>query len=188
MKKSLITMIAALALVGVVGAGATLAYLTDTTDTVKNTFTVGKVDITLTETSKDGVSNNDKGFDYNNILPGDELDKKPVVTVVAGSSSCYVFVKVNNTTNKMITFEMDPAWTAVSGVSDVYYQLVSEEVAKEGKPLVVFDGVTVATDVTENNNAKLGDIVIKAAAVQADNLSGDDKVSTAYNVVKTELN
>ncbi len=78
-------MIAALALVGVVGAGATLAYLTDATNAVTNTFTVGKVDITLTEESNDGSWNEENnGFDYNNILPGDELDKKPVVTVVAG--------------------------------------------------------------------------------------------------------
>lgn len=187
MKKSLITMIAALALVGVVGAGATLAYLTDATNAVTNTFTVGKVDIELTETVEEN-GESVTGNDYTDILPGDKLYKKPVVTVKEGSSSCYVFVKVDNTTEGMITFAMDSDWKEVTEGSNVYYQLVSEEDAKKGTELVVFDGVTVDTKVTENNNAKLGDIVIQAAAVQADNLTGADKVAAAYDVVKNDLN
>lgn len=46
--------IALLALVLVVGcvAGGTVAWLVATTDTVTNTFTYGKIDITLTETER----------------------------------------------------------------------------------------------------------------------------------------
>ena len=49
MNKKLITMLAALGLVGCVGVGSTLAYLTDTTAPVVNTFTVGEVKIDLIE-------------------------------------------------------------------------------------------------------------------------------------------
>lgn len=40
-KKKLITLITSIALIAAVGVGATLAYLTATTGTVTNTFTVG---------------------------------------------------------------------------------------------------------------------------------------------------
>ena len=49
MKKSLITMLVAIVLVAAVGVGATLAFLTDSTKEKVNTFTVGNVDIELTE-------------------------------------------------------------------------------------------------------------------------------------------
>ena len=49
-KKSLLTMLLALTLVAVVGVGATLAYLSDSTGAMTNTFTVGSgIDITQDE-------------------------------------------------------------------------------------------------------------------------------------------
>ena len=41
--KKLLTTLGAVALLGAIGVGSTLAYLTDTTGTVTNTFTVGNV-------------------------------------------------------------------------------------------------------------------------------------------------
>lgn len=95
-KKSLITMSAALSLVAVVGIGATLAYLSDTTEVVTNTFTVGNVAITLDETDIDGNvgDRTDEGNDYTNIQPGDVLTKDPVVHLTEGSEEAYVFIKV----------------------------------------------------------------------------------------------
>jgi len=49
MKKKLITLIVALALVASVGVGATLAYLSDTTETVENVFQVGNINISVVE-------------------------------------------------------------------------------------------------------------------------------------------
>lgn len=78
--------------------GATLAYLTSTTQTVKNTFTVGNVVITLDETNTDhfdqfGSPNEnavrDNGNKYN-LLPGMSYPKDPQVHVQANSEACYV--------------------------------------------------------------------------------------------------
>ena len=44
-KKSIITMVAALAFVGAIGVGSTLAYFTDN-DAATNVVTMGHVDIT----------------------------------------------------------------------------------------------------------------------------------------------
>ena len=42
-KTKLITLLGAISLIGAIGAGSTFAYLTSTTGTVTNTFTVGNV-------------------------------------------------------------------------------------------------------------------------------------------------
>lgn len=82
----------------------TLAYLTST-KTVTNTFTVGKVAITLDEAlvDDDGQEITGDGADRvaanaYHLLPGGEYDKDPTVTVLEGSERSYVRmrVKINN--------------------------------------------------------------------------------------------
>ncbi len=85
-KKSLISMLATLSLVGVIMVGATLAYLTDKTDDVVNTFTIGKVDINLTEPNWKP----EEGLD---LEPGAEIAKDPTVTNT-GKNDAFVAVKV----------------------------------------------------------------------------------------------
>lgn len=76
----------------------TMAYLTST-DTVTNTFTVGKVNIKLDEAkaNPDGslVANADrvKANSYK-LLPGHTYNKDPMVTVLGGSESSYVKMTV----------------------------------------------------------------------------------------------
>lgn len=76
----------------------TMAYLTST-DTVTNTFTVGKVNIKLDEAkaNPDGslVANADrvKANSYK-LLPGHTYSKDPMVTVLSGSESSYVKMTV----------------------------------------------------------------------------------------------
>lgn len=99
-KKSLITMVAAVCLTGVVMVGATLAYLTSTTGVAENTFTVGKVEIVLDEKTGAETGDLESESDWNddvdgkNMYPGQIVDKRPVVTVKADSADCFVFVKV----------------------------------------------------------------------------------------------
>lgn len=81
----------------------TLAYLTDT-ETVKNTFTVGKVGLSLDEADvkPDGSyeTNHDSRVQANeyHLLPGHTYYKDPTVTVDAKSEDAYVrmVVKVEN--------------------------------------------------------------------------------------------
>lgn len=93
-RKVLALTLCAIALVGASVMG-TMAYLTDN-DTVTNTFTVGKVDITLDEADvkSDGTYETDATarVDANeyHLLPGHTYIKDPTVTVVAGSEDAYV--------------------------------------------------------------------------------------------------
>lgn len=76
----------------------TMAYLTST-DTVTNTFTVGKVNIKLDEAkaNSDGTlvegAERVKENQYK-LLPGHTYNKDPMVTVLGGSESSYVKMTV----------------------------------------------------------------------------------------------
>ena len=112
MKKSVKFMSAALALVLVaaLSIGGTLAYLSDK-DTVENTFTVGKIQISLDEakTNEDGLLLDADGNiveeleksprvqenEYK-IVPGCKYHKDPTVHVEAGSEDCILYVTVEN--------------------------------------------------------------------------------------------
>lgn len=95
--KALLVVACALLLVAASVFG-TMAYLTST-DTVTNTFTVGKVNIKLDEAkvNADGtpVANAErvKANEYM-LLPGHTYTKDPTVTVEAGSEDSYVRMKV----------------------------------------------------------------------------------------------
>lgn len=97
--KILILLLALVLLVGCV-VGGTVAWLMTKTDPVVNTFTVGKVDITLKEhvldVSTGQWQNPDLLTDVGNssiqALPGREIMKDPTLTVVKGSEECYVRV------------------------------------------------------------------------------------------------
>lgn len=95
--KALLVVACALLLVAASVFG-TMAYLTST-DEVKNTFTVGKVEITLDEAKVDQngtavtPAERVKTNSYK-LLPGHTYTKDPTVTVLSGSESSYVKMTV----------------------------------------------------------------------------------------------
>jgi len=170
--------IALLALVLVIGcvAGGTVAWLVATTDTVTNTFTYGKINIDLTETT---------GTSYK-IIPGTNIAKDPKVTVAADSEACWLFVKVEETGTFVadkVTYAIANGWTQGDGTeipSNVYYREVSAEDAKTGVNYYVLAGnatypngvITVSADLTkENIPAANPTLKITAYAVQKENIA-----------------
>lgn len=169
--------IALLALVLVIGcvAGGTVAWLVAKTDTVTNTFTYGKIDIALAETT---------GKDYK-IIPGTDISKDPKVTVTAGSEACWLFVKVEETGTFVadkVTYAIADSWTQGDGTeipSNVYYRAVSAEDANTGVSYYVLAGnatypngvITVSSDLTkENIPSAQPTLKITAYAVQQENI------------------
>lgn len=173
--------------------GTTFAWLTDKTGTVTNTFTVGNVDIDLTETT---------GSTYK-MVPGAEINKDPKVTVAGGSEACWLFVKIvetNNTFNtdqKYVSYTKGSSWTLLSSTTDagvttsIYYIKVDANPSTGTVDAVnypVLDGnkVTVnsaatATDLAaaETNKPTLA---FTAYAIQQ---SGFNTVEAAWNEVST---
>lgn len=87
MKKKILALCLVVVLAVTAVTGATLAYFTDT-DAKTNTFTSGKVDITLNETFGDGNPETSE-----KLLPGSEnaVQKEVSITLNAGSEDSYVW-------------------------------------------------------------------------------------------------
>lgn len=105
----------------------TMAYLTST-DSVENTFTVGKVKINLDEAKVDAdgkavtPAERVKGNEYK-LMPGHTYTKDPTVTVKEGSEESYVRMKVTfNNASKIIALCTDPEWADEdpTGVENAY--------------------------------------------------------------------
>ena len=173
--------IAALIAVSVLG---TMAYLTST-DTVTNTFTVGKVAITLDEAKVNdaGVAvtpvERVKANSYK-LMPGHSYTKDPTVHVTDGSENCYIFVKVENGISDIeasgdttIAAQLTAkGWKAVDGITGVYVYAGTEEGATKkdlaaGSSAVVFDSFKIA-DAADIARKAGSTIKITAYAIQAD--------------------
>ena len=172
--KKLVTMVASLALVAIVGVGATLAYFPDK-DAATNVITMGHVDIELTEPSFP----EDK--EVTNIKPGDVIAKDPTVTVQEGSEDAYVRVKLEITGD--IT-DAQKAQLLEKAAGEYKYLDIDTDVWKQSGNYFYYNGVlkagevvTLFTEVTipaewDNSVAdKTFNIAITAEAIQADNVT-----------------
>lgn len=122
----------------------TLAYLTAETQEITNTFTVGNINITLTE-NKGGENKEFK------MVPGCTIDKDPKVKVVDGSEDCILFVKVEkaNDFDTYLTYEMAGGWNELTGNAGVYYRTVKSTDAVKEFSVLKDDKVMVKTDVNK---------------------------------------
>lgn len=169
MKKKTLALVLALTLLVAGVVGGTLAWLTDQTAEVKNTFTVGDINIGLTETTTD----------YK-MVPGNTIAKDPTVTVKANSEACWLFVKVTESTDlkDFITYAIAEGWTALPGVDDVYYREVPASAADQTFSVLAGDAVTVKSDVTrtmlETAKTDAPTLTFKAYAIQKDHFATAD--------------
>lgn len=153
----------------------TMAFLTSK-DSVTNTFTVGKVTITLDEAKVTADGEKVQGADRvkenkYHLIPGHFYVKDPTIHVANGSEECWLFVKVENglanaEASGATSIESQMAnkgWTKVEG-TDVYAYATKQAA---GANVIVFDSFTIAgtTDVSLYEDAK---IIVTAYAIQAD--------------------
>lgn len=166
MKKKILALVLALTLLVAGVVGGTLAWLTDRTAEVKNTFTVGDINIGLTETTAD----------YK-MVPGNTIAKDPTVTVKANSEACWLFVQVTKSENldTFITYAIAEGWTALPGVDGVYYREVPASAADQTFSVLADNAVTVNSDVTKEmltaKDFANPTLTFKAYAVQKDNVA-----------------
>lgn len=146
-KKAFTLMLAVLLVLGC-SVGATLAYLTATTNAVTNTFTVGKVDITLQEhqyvESTNSLNTTTATANTYKLIPGKNMPKDPFVTVKAGSEKCWVFVRIDeaNVDNGILGYSVT-GWQSLDLTGypddvDIYYRIVDVN-ATEDQNFYVLD-------------------------------------------------
>ena len=188
MKKKLMTVLA-LVLVIAMSVAGTIAFLTDTTDPITNTFTVGKVDITLTETFNTDTNNDGTNDAWQaQLIPGTTYTKDPVVTVTADSEDCWLFVKFeengNPSTYLTYTSNLTAAngWTQGDGTkipSNVWYRAVAKDATVKSFQLLAGNDdyatgcISVKDTVTNQNmnTAANAQLVYTAYACQSANMS-----------------
>ena len=184
----------------------TLAYLKAQTGTVTNAMTVGKVEITLSESvvniygekttgeivaTASGVTGGENTY---KLVPGHTYTKDPIVTVKANSEACYLFVKVVNGISAIeagttIAVQMaTKGWKPLDGVANVYYKSVAAT-DDNAVNYPVFDNFTIADNANENTTAwKAASIEITAYAVQADGFGSAEAAWAASGFGTTNSN
>ena len=175
-KKKMVTVCLIVALMAVFAIGGSLAYFTDT-EVKDNTFTVGNVDIQLTEPN--WVSSG--SVDAPEVYPGEPLAKDPTVKN-NGANPCFVRIQVTGLDclgedAGMITYRTDYVdnklgenW--VKGTDGYYYY---NKVLAVGETTdALFDQIVIPTGVTnadafDSDTAKRIEysVDVKAEAVQA---------------------
>ena len=166
-KKSAAVLLAVLLVVGI-AIGGTMAWLSDETDDIINTFTVGNINIELTETWNTDTDNDGKNETWKcQMIPGVDVVKDPTVTVKANSEDCWLFVRVNASSNlaNYIKYEIisteneEKAWTALTEVPDVYYREVAASDKDQSFDVI---GYTDDNNVFYKNKVLVKDTVTKA--------------------------
>lgn len=178
--KKIIALVAALVLVLAIGIGGTLAYLTSTA-TVTNTFTIGKVKITLVEHKYDAnypdqmatTSQNPYGEEVSEnsytLIPGQTYFKDPTVKVEDDSEDCYLFVKLDVKNNKtdgensidIVQYEAftDEGWIQGTGTGEsgngvpdnVWYRTVKQSDSTKSWKLLKDNKVKINDELTNDN-------------------------------------
>ena len=115
----------------------TMAYLTSSAE-VKNTFTIGKVEIKLDETDVTNPTGPRVTANSYKLMPGTTYTKDPTVTVKAGSEESYVRMKVTFN-NAAALMEMLPS-------ADNLEDYMPDEIAliKKIAPILFLTNYTVA--------------------------------------------
>ena len=159
--KTILTALCAILLVAASVMG-TLAYLTDT-ESVTNTFTVGKVYIELDEADTDDSTPNkdrDQANRYH-LIPGNKYEKDPTVHVEAGSEPAWLFVEVENNIQEIEAATGD-GYTCIADQltangwrhlkDNIYYQPHTTKVSTV-KDYVVFNNFKIVGAKAVNNDA-----------------------------------
>ena len=182
-KKKIVSIALAAALAATAIVGSSLAYFTDTEEKT-NTFTVGNVDITLTEPNWDANINKD-------LIPGKTIPKDPTITVEADSETAYTFMKVEvsedfadlmiayaTATGKTNPEDVVAAWFTTETSPEVMEMNLEERYVilgvlspkEAGQSVTYFDEVKVPAEVTQEMINADGTYTIKvtAYAIQAE--------------------
>ena len=180
----LLSLCAVLLVVGSVWG--TVAFL-KSSDSVKNTFTVGKVAITLDEAQVNEYGLRVEGAarvkeNTYKLIPGHTYTKDPTVHFAPGSEASWLFVKVENGLSEIETDTTIAAqiaangWAVLEGNNGVYYKKVAANETNAAIDYPVFATFIISgtANVASYKNAEIN---VTAYAIQAD---GFDTAAAAW--------
>ena len=161
LKKRLIVSIIMVILLATAFTGATFALLSSFAGPLENTFTIGRVDIRLTETT---------GGEYA-LIPGTQVDKDPCVTVIGGSEDCWLYFTLEKSANfdEYLTYEIEDGWIPLEGVEGVFYRSSTRSNGDTGYYILGDNCISVSATLTEEKMSEITpapSIKFKAYAIQ----------------------
>ncbi len=185
--------------------GATLAYLTSK-DSVTNTFTVGKVAITLDEAPVDANGQEIDGdrvkANTYHLLPSKTYDKDPTIHIDDASEEAYLRIEVSfnkaSATDKILPMAdlaaaanvfkgLDASkWTIVDNTvaNDVrtYVLQYNEKISGKTADIVIFTNVVVPSNLTNDQIAELAgvEMTIVAKAIQSEGFESAAEAFAAF--------
>lgn len=194
------TVLAAVILLLMFVVGGAIAYFTDT-DTKTNTFTIGSVDITLTEDGWDALTDTDSdGIPdaAEDMMPGESVTKDPLVNNISTKNPAYVFVKVEvpcttvespATPEEIFTYTVNAGWTELSTAAvactsggtatHVYYY------GSNGTLTALAEAADASTP-TSTTNPVFSSITLRSTLTGNEGLSGNKNVVVTGYGIQTE--
>ena len=200
LNKKIIAMLSVFIMLAMVVIGrsvsGTVAWLVSKSESTVSTFTLGDINITLTES--------DFGSQPIKIIPGIDIKKDPKVTVMANSEACWLFVKVEERnwpdfkeadgTTRKVSYSVNDGWSALENNPGVYFREVSAEDAQKSIDYTVLAGnescpsgvIKVSQELTKEEinsidySAKQPSLTFTAYAVQR---AGIDTAAAAWATV-----
>ena len=176
----LVALVAVVLLIGC-AAGGTVAWLVSEPAAIVNTFTIGDIKASLAETTKD----------YH-IVPGVDIAKDPVATVVKNSEDCYLFVKIveenwpdfteTDGTTRKVDYAVAAGWTKLE--DGVYYREVGKSADDQAFHILKDDKVTVSSSLTKGELSKVATQPMLTFTVYAVQRSGVDTPAAAWALTK----
>lgn len=172
MKKKILAITLCVAMLAIMLVSGTLAYFTDT-NAKTNTFTVGNVDIDLTEPKWDETGSKDA----EDVYPGEPLAKDPTVTN-NGANPCFVRISVTGwdalinagLSQNNITYRTDYVDAKLGENWKLHtdgYFYYTEVLAVGATTDALFDQIVIPTDVVNDATDAEYNLEVKAYAVQA---------------------
>lgn len=194
-KRNVMTMALSLAMVGVIGVGSTLAYLSAHDGTLTNTFKFAdNITVDVYEYTPAGSVKDQDGYDYTNLVVGQELEKDVDVDLTT-SVETYLFINIKSVGEgtPVELGDIADTWTKVAVDENNYgiYRLAAN-VSATTTDIDVFDVVTVP-DIEEADGqyqgVELNKVVIDVFAMQAqgyDEEAANAEATKYFNPTVTE--
>ena len=178
-KRKIAIFVIAIICVTAIGIGSTFALLTSLSGTVRNTFTVGKVNVTLTETT---------GNSYK-LIPGTTVSKDPKVTVLKNSEECWLFVRIEAPSEAASFISYSPAddWAPLAGQNGIYYLKAPAATSDTAYSILKDDCFTVRSTVSKKQMSALSEpltLTFTAYAIQA---HGIENASEAWSELQSSI-
>ena len=178
MRKRFISLIVVIVMAVILCVGVTVALLVASSKPVKNTFTIGEINISLTEST---------GTKYD-MIPGVTWKKDPTITVKKGSEACWLFVKIEESDrfSAYMSYEVNEEWEPLGEETGVYYRQLGTTMDDVTLEVLKNNVIHVKDTVREEDLAEITENPTLTFTAYAIQLEGNESAHVAWQILRGE--